>query len=200
MKSGSRFEGEWKNDNMHGKGTYHSENGDHYKGEFKDDTMHGKGTFHFANGDRYTGEWKYDNIHGKGTLHYASGDRYEGKWKKGNMQGKGMTLLLHRRHRFLPRLRHRDTLTSKHDITPKYNAPVTMPRAVGHSAPKAAASRRPQVREARLTFSSLLASASSGAGCRGSIEELKTSCWKSGGFQAFSTASKPGATCSRRSW
>ena len=32
-------------------------NGERYEGQWKDDTAHGKGTLTYAGGDRYVGEW-----------------------------------------------------------------------------------------------------------------------------------------------
>lgn len=42
--------------------------GDRYEGEWKDGRMHGKGAYHYSNGDKYEGEWKEDKRHGKGTV------------------------------------------------------------------------------------------------------------------------------------
>jgi len=61
------FEGEWKDDRKHGKGTYI---GELYSGEFKDGhgKMHGKGIYNYASGSVYDGEWKDSMMHGKGIL------------------------------------------------------------------------------------------------------------------------------------
>lgn len=38
-----------------------------YDGDWKDDVRHGKGTFEYTNGDKYEGDWADDIQHGKGT-------------------------------------------------------------------------------------------------------------------------------------
>jgi hypothetical protein len=38
--------------------------GDKYVGEWKDDKIHGQGTYTYANGDKYVGEWKNDKYDG----------------------------------------------------------------------------------------------------------------------------------------
>jgi hypothetical protein len=86
--NGGRYEGEWKDDKMHGKGTNYYASGDRYEGEWKDNNKHGKGTYYFAYGCRYEGEWKDDKMHGKGTFYFANGGRYEGEWKDDKMHGK----------------------------------------------------------------------------------------------------------------
>jgi hypothetical protein len=35
-----------------------SSDGDRYEGEFLDDMMHGKGIYYWTNGDRYMGDFK----------------------------------------------------------------------------------------------------------------------------------------------
>ena len=84
-----QIDGEWKDGNKHGQGTYTSADGDKYVGEWKDDNMHGQGTLTWANGNKYVGEWKDDNKRGQGTYTYADGEKYVGEWKDGNMHGQG---------------------------------------------------------------------------------------------------------------
>ena len=40
-----------------------------YEGDFKEGRIEGKGTKQFANGNRYVGEWKNDNMHGSGVFY-----------------------------------------------------------------------------------------------------------------------------------
>ncbi len=51
-------------------------------GEFKDGNMHGKGTYYYANGDKYTGDWVDDHETGEGVFIWADGERYEGNYSE----------------------------------------------------------------------------------------------------------------------
>ena len=80
--SGSRYEGEGKDDKRHGQGTYYCFVGSRYEGQWKDDRRHGQGTEFYSHGHRYEGEWKYNTRHGQGTSYRADGSvEYTGKWK-----------------------------------------------------------------------------------------------------------------------
>jgi len=54
--------------------------GNVFEGDFKFDNMNGKGVLTYANGDVYTGDYKDDKKHGEGVYAYKSGDKYEGHW------------------------------------------------------------------------------------------------------------------------
>jgi hypothetical protein len=60
-----------------------------YEGDFKDDKMYGKGTYYHAGGSKYDGEWKDDHPHGRGTEFMINEDVFEGEFKKGLKEGKG---------------------------------------------------------------------------------------------------------------
>ena len=62
---GSKYIGEWKDDEMHGQGTYTYANGDKYVGEYKDGTRHGLGTYTSAGGEVIKGLWEIDEFKGK---------------------------------------------------------------------------------------------------------------------------------------
>ena len=54
--------------------------GDIYEGDWIDDERHGKGTLSMANGDVYQGEWRNNLKHGPGTYFYeATQKRYVGR-------------------------------------------------------------------------------------------------------------------------
>ena len=46
-------------------------NGEKYDGEWKDNMKHGKGTYFYASGASYTGDWQDDVMHGKGIYTYV---------------------------------------------------------------------------------------------------------------------------------
>jgi hypothetical protein len=46
-------------------------------GQFKDDQVNGKGTFYYANGDKYTGDMVNCKKEGQGVYIWTSGNRYE---------------------------------------------------------------------------------------------------------------------------
>ena len=56
------YVGEWKDNKMHGQGTYTYTNGDKYFGEFKDYKRHGQGTYTFPDGVKKSGYWKNDTF------------------------------------------------------------------------------------------------------------------------------------------
>ena len=96
--SGSKYEGQWKDNKKHGKGIYYSYNknnniGIKYEGEFNNDKFEGKGIAIYSNGDIYNGEWKNNKQYGKGIVIYKTGGRYEGEWEGGKFNGLGKYFL-----------------------------------------------------------------------------------------------------------
>ena len=89
-ESGDEYDGDWKNNKMHGQGTYTWANGNKYVGESQDNNLHGQGTTTWANGDKYVGEHKDDKRNGEGTFTWANGDKYLGEYKNGNRTGEGI--------------------------------------------------------------------------------------------------------------
>ena len=65
-------------DNCFGTETFDNGN---YVGEWKDNKMHGQGTYAYANGDNYVGKWRDNMRHGQGTYTYPSGNKYVGLYK-----------------------------------------------------------------------------------------------------------------------
>ena len=107
-----RYEGEFANGKLNGKGIMTYADGTIYEGNFKDGLEHGFGTVEYSNGDSFIGEWnqqifkdgtyKYANgdiytgefnndgrSSGNGKYTYANGDIYEGEYKNGRMHGFG---------------------------------------------------------------------------------------------------------------
>ncbi len=86
----SRYEGNWKRGEKHGKGTYFFPNGDRYEGKWLNGKQHGEGTYFFSNKDRYDGKWEVGEKHGQGTYFFSTGDSFMGQWKNGKPHGKGV--------------------------------------------------------------------------------------------------------------
>ena len=87
--SNGSYEGEMKDGEPHGFGTYRWNDGDVYTGEYVNGTRHGKGKFVFASGNYYDGEWANEKYHGHGIYHWSDGDEFEGEWKNGKRHGEG---------------------------------------------------------------------------------------------------------------
>ena len=56
-------------------------NGDVYEGEWKDDMMHGQGIYDYVDGRKYLGEWKCGKQDGQGSETWPNNDTYEGQYK-----------------------------------------------------------------------------------------------------------------------
>ena len=52
-----------------------------YEGEWKDGERHGQGTYDDNAGNIYIGEWKYNQRSGEGIQIFSDGSKYEGQWK-----------------------------------------------------------------------------------------------------------------------
>ena len=87
--SNGSYEGEMKDGEPHGFGTYRWNDGDIYTGEYVNGVRHGKGKFVFASGNYYDGEWANEKYHGHGIYHWSDGDEFDGEWKNGKRHGKG---------------------------------------------------------------------------------------------------------------
>ena len=85
---GSIYVGEWKDNNMHGQGTY-TTNEYKYLGEYKEGKKHGQGTFTTSTGNKYVGEYKEGKMHGQGTATTVTGNKFVGEHKENKMHGQG---------------------------------------------------------------------------------------------------------------
>jgi len=65
-----RYEGDFVDGKMTGKGTYYWQDGDRYEGDFVDGVRTGKGTYYWQDGNRYEGDFLDDIRTGKGTLYW----------------------------------------------------------------------------------------------------------------------------------
>lgn len=80
--TGSKYQGDWKNNLRHGKGVFTWADGEKYDGNYVNDIRQGEGTYYWPSGERYEGEWKNDRRNGQGTLYDKDGNiRYRGTWQ-----------------------------------------------------------------------------------------------------------------------
>jgi len=92
---GSTYEGEFKNGEMNGQGTYTYPDGEKKVGEFKDgEIWNGQGTEIVTFGgmegtDKYEGGFKNGKSHGQGKYTTYNGLIYEGEHKDGLRNGQG---------------------------------------------------------------------------------------------------------------
>ena len=86
-----KYEGDWKNDKIEGKGKMIWKTGQVYEGEWSNNLKEGKGIETYTDGAKYEGNFKNSKFEGKGVLYYANGDRYEGDFKNNNRHGSGIT-------------------------------------------------------------------------------------------------------------
>ena len=66
---GTRYVGQVKNNKRSGKGLFYYKDNSYYDGNWKDNRMHGRGSLFDSNGMLlYDGGWYMDNFHGKGRI------------------------------------------------------------------------------------------------------------------------------------
>jgi len=85
----ARYEGDWKNNQAHGKGKFYHSNGDIYEGDWKHAKANGFGVYMASKGVKYQGEFTDDLQHGKGLETWPDGSWYEGSYKDGKKEGFG---------------------------------------------------------------------------------------------------------------
>ena len=83
------YEGEWKDGERHGQGTYDDNAGSVYIGKWKFDERNGKGVQTYSDGSRYEGQWENDQRNGQGILILSDGGKYDGGWKDDKRHGFG---------------------------------------------------------------------------------------------------------------
>jgi hypothetical protein len=89
LATGEKYEGHWRDDQIHGPGTFTWTNGEKYVGNWVNDQRNGPGTFTWTNGEKYVGNWVNDQRNGRGTMTYADGSKYAGLWVDGKENGTG---------------------------------------------------------------------------------------------------------------
>merc|ERR1711957_30253 len=79
---------------MGGSGTYKSNEGVvAFEGQFKQDLMHGSGTYNYADGRKYSGRWYSGHMHGHATMSWPDGSQYIGGYSCGKQEGVGKLIL-----------------------------------------------------------------------------------------------------------
>lgn len=90
QKTGERYVGAWKNDYRSGEGQlFNAEGNLLYDGNWVNDMQNGQGIYFYDDGSRYIGEWKNNQKHGMGKLTILNEGYYYGKFKNGELHGKG---------------------------------------------------------------------------------------------------------------
>ncbi|EFJ28779.1 hypothetical protein SELMODRAFT_89459 [Selaginella moellendorffii] len=77
------YEGEWKNDLMHGPGSFKYASGASYEGTWENGKYHGNGTFKWPDGRSYAGEWRENRMHGIGSYVDNEGHTWTGQFFNG---------------------------------------------------------------------------------------------------------------------
>ncbi|AVK75186.1 Morn repeat domain containing protein [Pandoravirus quercus] len=81
--------GRWYSGKLHA-GAYIWPDGQRYDGEFTDGRLHGRGSCTYVDGSHYDGEWVRGEKHGHGVMTYAGGHKYEGTWAHNQRDGHGI--------------------------------------------------------------------------------------------------------------
>lgn len=88
-----QYEGQWLNDQQHGRGLMSWTDGRTYDGQFRQQRFdgHGRMVWQTAKGvQTYEGQYKDDQKHGSGKFVWADGRIYDGQWSRGLRHGKGV--------------------------------------------------------------------------------------------------------------
>lgn len=86
-----KYEGQWENDLIHGKGQLEVKDKWAYTGDFLKNKKHGKGVLCFASGAKYEGEFLEDLKHGQGSMFWQDPQEvYHGEWDQGRLEGFGV--------------------------------------------------------------------------------------------------------------
>ena len=90
LKQGRKYKGEFKNNEITGKGLLTYENNQTYQGELVNGKKEGKGVYTWPDGSEFIGEYKNDVRIGEGTFKMPNGVIFKGKFVKGKPDGKGI--------------------------------------------------------------------------------------------------------------
>jgi hypothetical protein len=86
-----KYEGNWKEDYIDGKGILKLINKWTYQGEFMRNKKHGQGEIIYMSGARYKGQFQNDVKHGEGTMFWRNPNEiYRGQWRDNKLEGFGV--------------------------------------------------------------------------------------------------------------
>lgn len=85
FRDGRKFDGEFVDDKIHGKGTFMWGDGRIYVGAYKNDTKHGYGEFYWPDGRCFKGNWGSGKQNGEGVMFEKDGKAQKGFWKDGEL-------------------------------------------------------------------------------------------------------------------
>jgi hypothetical protein len=88
-EDGSKYVGNFKNDNVHGYGRLIYPEGDYYEGEFLNGKFDKHGVYGRLSGIIYKGEWRNGERNGRGTEYRDDGSCYIGDFLNNNKMGNG---------------------------------------------------------------------------------------------------------------
>jgi len=91
LADGTQIDGDWLNNKPEGFVRLHNAEGKLvYDGEMKDGKRHGLGRGVFESGDIYDGNWKAGRLHERGTYYFTNGTKLQGSWNEGLYHGVGL--------------------------------------------------------------------------------------------------------------
>ncbi len=82
FSDGGRYNGEFRDGEKNGYGSYISTNGEKYDGEYINGKPNGWGIYIYSNGDKYTGNFKDNLFNGEGVLIKQNGVKLSGIWER----------------------------------------------------------------------------------------------------------------------
>jgi hypothetical protein len=88
-ETGSKYIGEWKNNQPHGHGTYTHISGQIYIGNWNDGKRNGRGTTIFTNGNKHVGNYSKNMRNGQGIYTYTNGSYHLGEYLDNKRHGQG---------------------------------------------------------------------------------------------------------------
>jgi len=95
-----KYEGQWKDNTMHGRGRLETLEEGNYEGQFKSNSFHGQGRLEFPNGDVHVGSFARGFREGKGRYEWKNGDWFEGNFRNSGRDGNGTFISKDRGIRF----------------------------------------------------------------------------------------------------
>ena len=91
-KKKDKYEGEFKDNNITGKGIYIWENGHIFEGNFLNGKMHGFGKYKWPEGGMYIGNYVNGTREGYGEFHWPNNKVFKGNFKNGKPNGTGILI------------------------------------------------------------------------------------------------------------